>query len=198
MIDGTPEGIKKDIEPLRELKARHGVFGVTGNHEYYFDVHRWLPVFRELGVEMLQNECRTLMIGGRNVLLAGLSDPAGMRHGESGPNTKLLRGHLPQGVRILLQHRPSGPPSKFEPDLQLSGHTHGGHLFFIKWLIASFNGGLVGGLFDVDQTKLYVSPGTGIWAGFSCRLGIPSEITRILLKSPASVENTCSLGRAAH
>jgi len=198
MIDGTPEAIKKDIEPLRELKARHGVFGVTGNHEYYFDVQRWLPVFKELGVDILQNEYRTFSILGRNMVLAGFSDPAGVRYGESGLNPEMFQRHLPEGVRILLQHRPSGDSDGFVTDLQLSGHTHGGNLFFIKWLIASFNGGLVGGLFDLDRKKLYVSPGTGIWAGFSCRLGIPSEITRIILKSPSTGENTCSLSQAAY
>jgi predicted MPP superfamily phosphohydrolase len=30
--------------------------------------------------------------------------------------------------------------------------------------------------------KLYVSPGTGLWSGFACRIGVPSEITRIVLK----------------
>jgi hypothetical protein len=33
--------------------------------------------------------------------------------------------------------------------------------------------------------KVYVSPGTGIWAGFSCRVGVPSEITHIILRSQA-------------
>ena len=82
-----------------------------------------------------------------------------------------------------LLHKDSRLAAQFisETPVQLSGHTHGGHLFFIKWLIASFNGGLVGSLFDQDRKILWVSPGTGIWAGFSCRLGIPSEITRINL-----------------
>lgn len=66
-----------------------------------------------------------------------------------------------------------------------SGHTHGGHLFFLKWLISAFNGGLVEGLYNMGGRKLYVSPGTGIWAGFSCRVGVPSEITHIILRSQA-------------
>jgi predicted MPP superfamily phosphohydrolase len=67
--------------------------------------------------------------------------------------------------------------------IQLSGHTHGGLLFFLKWLLASFNGGLVQGVYDVDGMTIQVSPGTGLWAGFSCRLGVPSEITRIVLRA---------------
>jgi hypothetical protein len=187
MIDGTPEAIGADMAPLRDLRARHGVYGVTGNHEYYFDVRRWLPAFRELGIEMLQNEFRIFRIQGETLVLAGVPDPAATHYGETGPDLQLLQDSVPEGVRVLLQHRPSGVSSGFQPDLQLSGHTHGGNLFFIKWLVAPFNGGLVGGLFDLGRMQLYVSPGTGIWAGFSCRLGIPSEITRIVLRSPGSL-----------
>jgi uncharacterized protein len=185
MIDGTPGAIKADMAPLLDLQARHGVYGVTGNHEYYFDVRQWLPVFRGLGVEMLQNEYRTFRIQGKTLVLAGVPDLAATHYGEIGPDLQLLQDSVPEGVRVLLQHRPSGVSGGFQSDLQLSGHTHGGNLFFIKWLVASFNGGLVGGLFDLGRMHLYVSPGTGIWAGFSCRLGIPSEITRIILRSPA-------------
>lgn len=42
-----------------------------------------------------------------------------------------------------------------------------------------------GGLYEASGMKLYVSPGTGQWAGFSSRLGVPSEITHIILRSQA-------------
>ncbi|WP_310600928.1 metallophosphoesterase [Desulfobulbus sp.] len=181
MVDGSPEALAHDIAPLRNLHARYGVYGITGNHEYYFGVRQWLPVFGQLGIVMLQNDYRALAIRGTTLVLAGVPDQAALRFGEPGPEYGFLQT-LPQGVRVLLQHRPAGAPATNRADLQLSGHTHGGHLFFLKWLIASYNGGLVGGLFDVNGGKLYVSPGTGVWAGFSCRLGVPSEITRIVLR----------------
>ena len=183
MIDGSPEALRQDIAPLRALQAKYGVYGITGNHEYYFGAHRWLPVFEDLGIVMLQNECRTFSVQGKNLVLAGVPDPAAPHFGEVGPDRGFLQA-LPDGIRVLLQHRPSAASGKDDVDLQLSGHTHGGHLFFLKWLIASFNGGLVGGLFDFDGAKLYVSPGTGVWAGFSCRLGAPSEIAHIILRQP--------------
>lgn len=182
MIDGSPEALQDDIAPLRDLQARYGVYGITGNHEYYFQVRRWLPVFKELGIDMLENAYRVLPVNGATLVLAGVPDPAGRYYGEAGPDLELFKKTLPEGVRVLLQHRPSLPSGDF--DLQLSGHTHGGNLFFLKWLIGVFNGGLAGGLFDLAGTKLYVSPGTGIWSGFSCRLGVPSEITRIVLRIP--------------
>jgi len=182
MIDGSPEELRKDIEPFRDLQARLGVYGITGNHEYYFNAKRWLQVFEDLGIIMLQNEQRIFSIDGQNLILTGVPDQTAHQFGETGPDRRLLNGKDPDGIHILLQHRPSTVSTDDGIDLQLSGHTHGGHLFFLKWLIASFNGGLVGGVFDFHGPKLYVSPGTGVWSGFSCRLGAPPEITRIILR----------------
>jgi Predicted phosphohydrolases len=181
MIDGSPETLRNDIAPLQALRARHGVYGITGNHEYYVGVQQWLPVFKDLGIVMLHNDYRTLSVQGKNLVLVGIPDQVALRFGETGPDYKFLHT-LPEGTRVLLHHRPSGVPDLDGIALQLSGHTHGGHLFFLKWLVASFNDGFVDGLYDVGGTKLYVSSGTGAWAGFACRLGVPAEIAHIILR----------------
>ena len=185
MIDGSPEELKDDVAPLGNLRARYGVFGITGNHEYYFRVEEWLPVFAKLGITTLENEHRILAVaGGAELVIAGVPDQAALHYGGAGPNIKTAFAKAPDTVRVLMAHRPNGIAGRSNADLQLSGHTHGGQLFFLKWLISTFNGGLVGGLYEVDGMKLYVSPGTGLWAGFSCRLGVPAEITHIILRSP--------------
>ena len=185
MIDGSPVELKDDVAPLGNLQARYGVYGITGNHEYYFRIEKWLPVFAKLGITMLENEHRVLLIaGGAELVIAGVPDQAALHYGGAGPNITTALAGAPDTVRILMAHRPNGIVGRSNADLQLSGHTHGGQLFFLKWLISTFNGGLVGGLYAVDGMKLYVSPGTGLWAGFSCRLGVPSEITHIILRSP--------------
>lgn len=185
MIDGSPEELQDDIAPLGDLRAKYGVYGVTGNHEYYFHAKSWLPVFAKLGMTMLQNDHRVLSVAGDDALvIAGVPDQAALHSGEAGPDITTAFADAPDTVRILMAHRPNGIAGRSNADLQLSGHTHGGHLFFLKWLISTFNGGLVDGLYEVDGMKLYVSPGTGLWAGFSCRLGVPAEITHIILRSP--------------
>lgn len=187
MIDGSSRALQEEVVALSNLKARYGVYGVTGNHEYYFDVDQWTATFNKLGIIMLNNDYRTFSIDGGDLVLVGVTDRTARRSQIPGSPIETLWKNLPAGVRVLLQHRPSGAPINERVDLQLSGHTHGGNLFFLKWLIASFNGGLVEGLFHIDGKQLYVSPGTGIWAGFSCRLGVPAEITRIILRSPIEV-----------
>ena len=187
MIDNYAEALQEDIAPLGDLQARYGVYGVTGNHEYYFHAQEWNPVFEKLGIVMLNNEHRTLSIHGKELVLVGVSDLTAQQFGGEGPDIDKALDGAPPGVRILLKHRPSGASGNARVDLQLSGHTHGGQLFFLKWLIASFNGNLVEGLFDRDGMQVYVSPGTGMWSGFSCRLGVPSEITRIILRAQKDV-----------
>jgi predicted MPP superfamily phosphohydrolase len=184
MIDGSPDELKDDVAPLGNLQARYGVYGITGNHEYYFRVEKWLPVFAKLGITMLHNEHRILSVaGGAQLVIAGVPDQTELHFGGAGSDIEKALAGAPDTVRVLMAHRPNGIAEKINADLQLSGHTHGGNLFFMKWLISAFNGGLVNGLYEVGGMKLYVSPGTGIWSGFSCRLGVPAEITHIILRS---------------
>lgn len=183
MIDGSPEWLKDDIAPLGDLRARYGVYGVTGNHEYYSGAEAWHPVFARLGVVMLHNEHRVVSAGGGRLVIAGVPDLVEKQFGGEGPNiSKALEG-APDAPCVLLAHQPRGAAANANVDIQLSGHTHGGMLFFLQGLIAFFNDGFVDGLYPVDGMSLYVSPGTGLWNGFSCRVGVPSEITCIVLRA---------------
>lgn len=180
-IDGLPNELAQEMRPLARLQAKHGVFGINGNHEYYYDAPGWLPVFRSLGVDILNNEHRVLSDG---LVLGGVTDRTAQRFGLPGPDVEAAFANAPAGPRILLSHQPvlkKNIPAK-GVILQLSGHTHGGLLFFLSPLIAHFNGGYVNGLYRHSEGWIYVAPGTGLWSGFSCRIGVPSEITRLVLK----------------
>ena len=74
-------------------------------------------------------------------------------------------------------------------DLQIAGHTHGGHIRGLdQLLIAPANNGFVRGLYDVGPMQLFVSSGAGLWAGFAVRLGVPSAIDLLVLRSPAAAK----------
>ncbi len=182
MVDGYTGQRKDALAPLGKLQAKFGVYGIPGNHEYYYNAPAWSEAFSSMGIRMLENAHAVLPDG---LVLGGVTDSAAKSFGMPGPDVDRAFAGAPAGTRILLSHRPS---YRCTPSpgiaLQLSGHTHGGHLFFLRPLIAHFNGGFVSGMYRTSQGGLlYVSSGTGLWNGFSCRLAVPSEITLLTLHS---------------
>lgn len=189
IIDGALHALTQSVAPLADLRATFGVYGVTGNHEYYFNAPEWLPVFARLGIRMLNNEHHTLTMNGATLVMAGVNDSASPDYGAAADIEQAFRG-APEAVRILLRHR--GDRSIDTVQLQLSGHTHGGVMFFMQPLVALLNGGCVSGLYTrqqgEQQAHLYVSPGTGVGNGFACRIGVPSEISRLVLRAAVRAE----------
>lgn len=181
-IDGTVDEILDDLKPLAGLSAPYGVLAVTGNHEYYWDARSWSRQIRKLGIDLLENEHRVLDVGKAQLVIGGVPDNHADRFGFDAPNASRAFEGAPGALRILLAHQPKNAPNLLkEADLMLSGHTHGGIIFFLEPLIARFNGGFARGMYDIGEKKLYVSPGTGIWNGFSARVGVAPEITLIIL-----------------
>lgn len=173
LVDGPLHELRPHIEPLRHLRARDGVFAVTGNHEYYWDAEAWLHHLRSLGMVVLRNEQRTLA---NAVALAGVDDSTAT---EDVPRAVANR---PPGLPlVLLAHHPRTieRAQKANVDLQLSGHTHGGQLLPLGWLARLFDP-KVAGLARFGATWLYVSQGTGYW-GAPVRVGTTCEISAITL-----------------
>ena len=173
IVDGRLEELRQHIEPLRELKARDGVYAVTGNHEYYWNPTAWLEHLRSLGLRILRNEHVTI---GDAFELAGVDDSTAT---EDVP--RALAGHDPALPVVLLAHHPSTIARAVTAgvDLQLSGHTHGGQLLPLGWLSRLFEP-RVSGLGRFGRTWLYVSQGTGFW-GPPMRVGTSSEIALLTL-----------------
>lgn len=190
-VDGSPAQRADDLSPLRDLRAPYGVFGCAGNHEYYSDYAAWRPVFASFGVVMLDNAHRVLERDGARLVVGGVTDTAAIQNRGTVtrlelPDAAKAFAGAPEGVcRILLQHRPWDPRSAAMKGigLQLSGHTHGGMVRGLDVLVARMgNNGFVRGLYRMGRRALYVSSGTGQWAGFPLRLGVPAEITEIVLR----------------
>jgi predicted MPP superfamily phosphohydrolase len=187
LIDGTVEQLGELVAPLGQLRAKHGVFFTTGNHEYYWPtVEGWLAHLGTLGIRVLRNE-RVRIGGERGFDLAGIDDASAKSygHGHGADLDKALAGRDPNRAVVLLAHHPKqvADAQRLEVDLQLSGHIHGGQFFpfsVLVWLAEPY----FAGLYTLDKTQLYVSRGTGYW-GPPMRLGSPAEITVLELNSPS-------------
>ena len=180
LVDGSVASLGALVEPLKELRAKDGVFFVTGNHEYYSGADAWIAHLRTLGIRVLRNERVALRDG---LDLAGVDDTSahnfGHGHGQDVP--RAMEGRDPSRAVVLMAHQPKAvlDACKLGVDLQISGHTHGGQIW--PWGYAvRLDQPHVAGLHDHEGTTIYVSRGTGYW-GPPMRVGAPAEITRIEL-----------------
>ena len=201
LVDGSVPELREHIAPLAGLRARHGTFVVTGNHEYYAGAHAWIDELRRLGLKVLLNEHVVLQT--RNVrgaqtdeelfesalVLAGVTDfTAGHFDAAHASDPHLALHDAPQLVhtRVLLAHQPRSAPLAAAAgyQLQLSGHTHGGQFF--PWnLFVPMQQPFTAGLHRLHDMWVYVSRGTGYW-GPPKRFGAPSEITLLTLVPAAA------------
>lgn len=174
-----------DLAPLSGLKAPYGIFGVTGNHEYIRpEREKLLEIIRRHGVVLLENQAVAISVKGRRVTVAGVDDMAAERRGAGRHDLPGTLSNLPDDdLRILMDHQPrtarEAADAAYGVDLQLSGHTHGGHTGPVALLASLFNNGFVKGFYQVDGMTLLVSQGAGFWAGFPVRSGTFNEIPLI-------------------
>ncbi|MEV6560100.1 metallophosphoesterase [Nocardia sp. NPDC051756] len=179
LVDGSVEHLRSAVEPLSRLKARHGAYFVTGNHEYFSGAEEWIEHVQELGMHMLANSRVELPYFD----LAGVNDLQGKLIGQGPDFTAALGNRDLARTAVLMAHQPVQihDAVKFGVDLQLSGHTHGGQVWPGN-LIAGLANPTVAGLERYGDTQLYVTRGAGAW-GPPVRVGAPSDITVIELAS---------------
>lgn len=185
MVDGLPREMARDVAPVAGLKARHGVFFVTGNHDYYWDLNGWLKESKKNGMTVLINEHKVIFHGECKIMVAGVTDYSAGHYvpfHRTDPD-KAVNGAPECDFRIMLAHQPKSAPgvSRTGVDLQLSGHTHGGQFF--PWnLVIPLLHPVKPGLHRYNGMWVYVSRGSGYW-GPPYRLGAPSEITLLTLRA---------------
>ena len=183
VVDGSVDHLAEHTRPLAELRARHGAYVVTGNHEYYSGAAQWVREFARLGLRVLANEHVLIEHAGERLVLAGVtdysahafdpaqrSDPHAAQAGAPHELPKILLAHQPRSAREA---------AAAGYHLQLSGHTHGGQ--FWPWnLFVPLQQPYTAGLHRHGRLWVYTSRGTGYW-GPPKRFGAPSEITLLRL-----------------
>ena len=113
---------------LGQLRSRHGVYFVLGNHDKRIkDVPRLRSTLREAGLIELAGRSCEIQVAGHRIALAGNELPW------FGPPSEWETDQLDAQIfRILLSHSPDQLQwaRRRQFDLMLAGHTHGGQIRF--------------------------------------------------------------------
>jgi predicted MPP superfamily phosphohydrolase len=187
LVDGRVAQLEAEVAPFAGLRARNGVFFVTGNHDHYSGADAWTEHLASLGIQSLRNRHVVMERDGSRFALAGVDDLSSRRARPPARGFDLdaaLAGWDGALPLVLLAHDPRtfdlAQPRGIH--LQLSGHTHDGQLWPFRYLVRLQTRWLAG-LYRVGRSALYVSRGTGFW-GPPMRILAPAEITELVLRRP--------------
>ena len=190
---------KKDYRPalpvavrlVAGFRARLGAFGILGNHDRY----KMAPAIERAGLVLLDGARRELEIVRRRadgrgseratVELIGLP---GVRRGDL---TQEFVESIPRRrdgtLRVVLSHFPDHLPRvqhALQPDLFLTGHTHGGQVCLPGGVPIirhdTMPRRLCTGIHWVDRTWLVVNRGFG-FSGMPMRMFCPAEVLELKL-----------------
>jgi uncharacterized protein len=158
-------------------------YAILGNHDAVVGGDYVVGALRDTGIPTLVNSATPVERDGRRFWLVGLGSACA---GDSRPERAIPRPGITSGDPIVvLAHEPDILPdiAKFNVDLMLSGHTHGGQIrlpFLPPLTLPVYGKNYPEGLFRMGPTQLYVNRGIGT-VGMPLRLNCPPEITVITL-----------------
>ncbi len=159
---------RAELAPLGEINAPT-LFAI-GNHERYVDLAAIDERLRDLGVIVLRD---TAVTHGPFQFI-GIDDVDSAKRMVAPLRRIELSG---EHYGVLLYHRPDGFDASADRGipLMLAGHTHAGQLIPFNFIVKRVYP-RIRGLYQLNGSRLYVSPGTGTW-GPILRIGSRSEIT---------------------
>lgn len=160
-------GDKKYIEPvfeeLSKLKARLGIYGVTGNHDDYESYDLTVKNMKKAGITVLSDKAEWLKIGDERIKIAGI-DWYFIKEPDISP---LIKDASVKDFVLFVSHTPDFAENlkTDKLDLMLSGHTHGGQVtFFGLWapyIPSDYGQKYRTGLVKTDRTTVLISNGIG-------------------------------------
>ena len=150
---------------LSKLQARYGVYAVFGNHDHGNNGTKlYTKIIKNAGITLLKNNHKLITLpDGQQIAVIGIDDIV-----LSKPHLEDAFKGVPQEAYCLfVSHAPDVAEEalKYKPDLQLSGHTHGGQVrlpIVGAPFTPPYGEKYIKGLYRVNgQMPLYVNVGIG-------------------------------------
>ncbi|MEO1428105.1 MAG: metallophosphoesterase [Cyanobacteria bacterium J06632_19] len=125
-VTDDPSPINKLVSQLKHLQSHCGTYAVLGNHDIYYPHSKTeiSSAFTRVGIKVLENSIAYPF--GKELPLVGIGE-----YWSPYFRPELVMNQLDAAQpRIVLSHNPDTAEilQKWRVDLQLSGHTHGGHI----------------------------------------------------------------------
>lgn len=160
---------------LKNLRAKHGVFAVLGNHEFYGNAAAAHEYLKNHNITVLRDSVVTLPNG---IAVVGREDITAERMYDKKRKTltELLENVDTENPVFVLDHQPYNlsEVADYSVDLQVSGHTHNGQMWPFNYITgAMFE--ISKGYGKIKDTHFFVSSGYGTW-GPPIRTNSRSEI----------------------
>ncbi len=169
---------------LKNLRARHGVFAVLGNHDQRAGAAAICAVIRRTGFHLISNSGVWLGAGDDRLRVCGVEDLSTQR-----PDIVPALGDATSSDAVLLvSHNPDFAETITDTrvGLVLSGHTHGGQVSLpvVGALIlpSGYGQKYRYGYVQSPRTQTYVTSGVGTLP-LAVRIGAPAEIALITLQA---------------
>jgi len=193
-VHRSPAYIEPVARALRPLRARIGIAGVLGNHDWWEDGRRVQRAFADAGLPLIDNSRRFVTRdrklveeASEGLCIAGVGD----LWEDEVDFDRALAG-VPEAMpRILLSHNPDAAEepglleSRHRVDLMLSGHTHGGQvripLLGTPVVPSRFGQKYAHGLVQGPACRVLIPSGVGMTT-LPVRFGVRPEIALIELE----------------
>ncbi len=161
-------------DQLGGLRAKR-VLAVLGNHDYFTWGAGVAEALRHNGYEVLKNQTTIAEVNGAPLAMVGVDDPV-TRHDDL---DAAFAGAPAKLTKLVLCHAPDAAPrlAARNADLVMSGHTHGGQLYFkgiTDRVMKKIGLNYRRGMYSFGDTTLYVTPGVG-FSGVTKRFGEGTE-----------------------
>lgn len=197
LVNNLATELDEFIPVLSQLKAKHGVYSVLGNHDYSTYI-RWNSLEEQaknfdslkdkqvqIGWKMLNNSHVKLYQGTDSIALIGVENSGRPPFPDYARLTEAMTGT--EGMfQILLSHDPSHWQREVLPStdiqLTLSGHTHDMQTRIFGFSPSALVYPEHSGLYQEGNQMLYVNTGLGHLM-YPMRLGAWPEITLLTLKN---------------